>query len=518
MAFLLHHLIRDSANSRPEAPALLFRDKVVSYADLWGQVKKQAEALQKTGLQANQRVAIYLPKTPEAVIYTFAATLAQAVFVPINPALKAAQVEHILGDCDAAWLVTTRARADLLAEALQNNPHLQLWLVDPPAGDTPAGPQIHRASQTSAQGDVSAQRVDADMAAILYTSGSTGFPKGVVLTHGNLLAGARSVASYLSNASSDRILAILPLSFDYGLSQVTSAFQVGAAVILLDYLLPRDVIRAVTRYAVTGVAAVPALWNQLATLDWPPQARQSLRYITNSGGAMPVSTTRKLRAELPATQIFLMYGLTEAFRSTYLDPAETDKRPESIGKPIPNAEVLVVRPDGSACSANETGEFVHRGALVAKGYWNDPEKTKRRFRPAPGQPEELPNAEIAVWSGDYGYRDKQGFLYFVGRQDEMIKISGYRVSPTEIEAATLDVSGVEQAVALGIPHPTQGQGIVLLIQGDCAAETIARHCQQQLPQYMMPAHIEVREALPVTPNDKIDRQKLRQEYLGQFQP
>ena len=355
--------------------------------------------------------------------------------VPVNPVLKPEQVGHILRDCEVRVLVTSRDRAKLLAGELAACPALKtLVLSDGQADDDPQWPsgltvvgwgELLDASDRQPAPD----NIDMDMAAILYTSGSTGKPKGVVLSHRNMLTGAVSVASYLGNHADDRILAVLPLSFDAGFSQLTTAFHAGARAVLLDYLLPRDVIRTAEREAVTGITGVPPLWVQLAELDWPASVQDSLRYIANTGGHMPGKTLDALRARLPNTAPYLMYGLTEAFRSTYLPPAEVDRRPDSIGKAIPFAEVLVVRDDGSPCEAGEPGELVHRGALVALGYWNDAEKTAERFRPSPGQPVGIVHPEIAVWSGDSVRRDSDGFLYFVGRKDDMIKTSGYRVSP-----------------------------------------------------------------------------------------
>lgn len=356
------------------------------------------------------------------------------------------------------------------------------------------------------------------MAAILYTSGSTGNPKGVVLSHRNIVVGAQSVADYLDNRPDDRLLAVLPFSFDYGLSQMTTGFSVGASVVLMDYLLPRDVVRAVDRHQITGLAAVPPLWNQLAQLPWPDTAASSLRYITNSGGAMPKATTARLRQLLPDTSIFLMYGLTEAFRSTYLPPEQVSIRPESMGKAIPNAEIRVVREDGSECVPGEVGELVHRGSLVAMGYWNDPAKTAERFKPCPGQMPEIPVIETAVWSGDQVKRDAEGYLYFVSRKDDMIKTSGYRVSPTEVEEVIYGSKQVEEAVALGIPHPVLGQAILLLVTGSGIVdeEVILSHCQQQLPNFMIPQVILVRENLPKNQNGKIDRKSLTAEYMEFF--
>jgi acyl-CoA ligase (AMP-forming) (exosortase A-associated) len=520
MPFLLHHLLEHAAQRSPANTAVLFKNQSMDYADLWQDVAATAGGLRGLGLAADQRVAVYLAKQPETVTALFATSLADGVFVPVNPVLKAPQVGHILRDCDVSILITNRARLSTLTGELQNTPSLRhvILVDDPKQVEVPAHCELQRFSELpdACRRSHDKPRIDADIAAILYTSGSTGRPKGVVLTHANMLAGARSVASYLNNRESDRLLAVLPFSFDYGLSQLTTAFLSRASVVLMDYLLPGDVIRAVEKFAVTGLAAVPPLWNQLATLPWPEAAQKTLRYLTNSGGAMPAATAAALRAALPDTQLFLMYGLTEAFRSTYLDPSQIDRRPGSMGKAIPNAQIMVVRPDGSECDVDEPGELVHRGALVARGYWNDAEKTAIRFRPAPGQPDGLVNPELAVWSGDRVRRDADGYLYFIGREDEMIKTSGYRVSPTEIEEVVMQLPSVEQAVAMAAPHPQLGQGVVLVVQGDCAAEDVSRHCQQMLPTYMMPGLLEVVSELPRNPNGKIDRSALAARYQNSF--
>jgi acyl-CoA ligase (AMP-forming) (exosortase A-associated) len=342
-----------------------------------------------------------------------------------------------------------------------------------------------------------------------------------VLSHRNLVAGAQSVASYLHNRADDRILSVLPLSFDYGLSQLTTAFLSGATAVLMNYLMPRDIVRMVARERITGLAAVPPLWIQLSQLTWPDAA--TLRYLTNSGGAMPRAVVTRLAELLPQAEIYLMYGLTEAFRSTYLPPSEVRRRPDSIGRAIPNAEVLVVRADGTPCAPDEPGELVHRGALVALGYWNDPVKTAERFRPAPARDGALPLPEIAVWSGDTVRMDAEGFLYYIGRSDDMIKVSGYRVSPTEIEEVIHDAGGVLEVAAVGLPHPVLGQSIAvaavpLQAQGEPAGQAeIIDACRRALPAYMVPAHVELREeALPRNPNGKIDRKLLQQELAQRY--
>ncbi|MBL8250451.1 MAG: AMP-binding protein, partial [Candidatus Competibacter sp.] len=324
MATLLPELIFEQASRRPDDAALVYRQTVLHYADLASQVRAAAQGLLQLGLKRSERVAIYLPKQFEAVVALFAAASAGGVFVPINPLLKPEQVTHILRDCNVKVLVTASRRAERLKLDPASCPDLrELVLVDPPAGSLADNlPQVLYWPDLlgAGSGPQPARVIDLDMAAILYTSGSTGKPKGVVLSHRNLLAGAYSVASYLANRPDDRLLAVLPFSFDYGLSQLTTAFVAGARAVLMDYLLARDVVTAVARERITGLAAVPPMWVQLAQLDWPREAIESLRYFTNSGGAMPRATLDALRRRLPKTTPYLMYGLTEAFRSTYLPP------------------------------------------------------------------------------------------------------------------------------------------------------------------------------------------------------
>jgi acyl-CoA ligase (AMP-forming) (exosortase A-associated) len=364
--------------------------------------------------------------------------------------------------------------------------------------------------------------IDSDMAAILYTSGSTGAPKGVVLSHRNLVVGASSVVDYLDNRADDTLLAVLPLSFDAGFSQLTTAFHAGARVVLLNHLVPRDVLLALEREQVTGLTAVPPLYMQLAALDWPSAIPENLRYFATTGGRMPLETLNAIRQRVPRARPFLMYGLTEAFRSTCLPPDEVDRRPGSIGRAIPNAEVLVLRDDGSECADDEPGELVHRGPLVGLGYWGDAEKTAQRYRPLPaalaGRGDQAPGGlqlpEIAVFSGDTVRRDADGFLYFVGRRDEMIKTSGYRVSPTEVEAVLHASGHVGECVAFGVDDAALGQSIHVVATpaaGLAALDVPAllAVCRLQMPAYMVPAGIvAARAALPRNPNGKLDRRQI----------
>jgi acyl-CoA ligase (AMP-forming) (exosortase A-associated) len=524
MATLIHELIFDAAQRAPHAPALSWQGEELDYAALAQSVRAGAGALLTLGLQRGARVAVYLEKRPENVSAMFGAAAAGGVFVPINPLLKPDQVAYILADCNVAILVTSRERLAQLAPALAACPDLQTVLLTGD-GDLQAslgGVRLLSWNAMPASGAPAPMPhtvIDTDMAAILYTSGSTGRPKGVVLSHRNMLAGALSVSGYLRNTPQDRILCVLPLSFDYGLSQLTTAFASGACAVLMNYLLLRDIVEAVEQEAITGLAAVPPLWVQLSQLSWPLST--PLRYITNSGGVMQRSTLDRLRQSLPRTQVYLMYGLTEAFRSTYLAPEQLERRPDSIGQAIPNAEVLVLRPDGSVCEADEPGELVHRGALVALGYWNDAARTVERFKPLPPQASGLVLPELAVWSGDTVRRDAEGYLYFVGRSDDMIKTSGYRVSPAEVEEVAYASGLVGEAAALGLPHAVLGQAIALLVTPAPGValerDSVLAACRARLPGYMVPLWVEIRDGvLPRNPNGKIDRPLLARELARAY--
>lgn len=519
----LHHLLQQRAASHGQTPALTFKDTTLGYAALWHDVSQLAGGLVGLGLEPGQRVAIFLEKRIETVTAIFATSAARGVFVPINPLLRPQQVAYILANSGARILVTSSERFALLEESLNSCPTVTHVLLVDQNAPVPAAPgkgyavhQWTRLLESNSQAKPEKDGIDCDIAAILYTSGSTGKPKGVVLSHRNLIVGAESVSTYLTNTADDVILAALPLSFDAGFSQITTAFSAGAHVILMNYLLPGDVVRLCAKHGVTGLTCVPPLWIQLADQAWPAEAARSLRYFANTGGKMPKPTLDKLRGHFPRAKPFLMYGLTEAFRSTYLDPSEVDRRPNSIGKAIPNAEILVVRPDGSRCAPGEEGELVHRGALVAIGYWNDPERTAERFRPAPEHNESWRTPEIAVWSGDTVVADEDGFLYFVGRKDEMIKTSGYRISPTEIEEEAYATGLVRDAVALGVQDDKLGQSILLVASpakagGLNEAELIAA-LKRKLPLYMVPSTVVVRDQLPRSPNGKFDRVQLREEF------
>jgi acyl-CoA synthetase (AMP-forming)/AMP-acid ligase II len=470
---------------RPHAPALIDREGSVDYAAAEEAVARLAGWLAGLGLPAGARVATWLPKTRVACWMPLATARAGLVHVPVNPVLRRAQVAHILADSGAALLLTQEARAATLE-----------------AGDVPGGCRVVTEAGT---GDpLPPSDVDpAALVALLYTSGSTGRPKGVMLSHANLWLGAVGVAHYLGIAPDDRVLAVLPLGFDYGQNQLLSTWAAGACVAPLDYLTPRDVVKAVARFGATTLAGVPPLWTQLLESEWPDEVAGQLRRLTNSGGVLTPTMVRMLRARFPAARLFAMYGLTEAFRSTYLDPDLVDAHPDSIGRAVPFAEVLVVRRDGVLAAAGEPGELVHAGPLVAQGYWRDAERTALRFRPAPTASR---YGGLAVWSGDTVVADGDGLLRFVGRDDEMIKSAGHRISPQEIEEAATAGAETAEAVAVGVPDVRLGQAIVLVARGDGAAEAALRErLRRDLPAYMQPLRIDWRAELPRNANGKLDR-------------
>ena len=472
----------------PDAPALTVGDVTLSYAELDDAVGRNAAHLLSLGLARGDRVASWMGKTMLACVLPLAAARAGLVHVPINPVLRRAQAAHILADSNARLLIANRARLDSLApgdRAAATPAALENWLAPGPA--------------------LPASSHDPDtLAALLYTSGSTGRPKGVMLSHANLWLGAVSVAHYLGLREHDRTLCVLPLAFDYGQNQLFSTWYAGGCAIGFDFLLPRDVVTAVGRHGVTTLAAVPPLWLQLAEQEWDG-AGASLRTLTNSGGHLPEPLVRRLRALFPQAKLHLMYGLTEAFRSASLDPALVDAHPDSVGHAIPFAHLRIVRPDGSEAAPGEEGELVHSGPLVAKGYWNDPARTAERFRNGPDGSE--------VWSGDTMVIGHDGLLRFRARDDAMIKVSGNRISPTEIEEAAFASGAVRDAAAFGIPDARTGQAIVLVAVGakeGSGDETALRtHLKRILPPHMQPARIEWRDALPLGPNGKLDRAALK---------
>lgn len=519
---LLHHLLEHSSSRNPDAMALRHAGQQLLYVELQQQVERFATGVLARTVATGQRVGIYLSKGFEAVVASFGCSRAGVVFVPINPVLKPAQVAHIVQDCGVQLLVTSPERLASLRGVLPQCPSLREVVLTGRC-DT-AEDRVTAWRDFGADGPSCRETpTDNDLAAILYTSGSTGKPKGVMVSHRNLVSGALSVSSYLENHAGDRLLAVLPLSFDAGFSQLTTAFAVGASVVLLDYLTPHEVLRTMVQERITGITAVPPLYIQLAKLAWPAAAVEHLRYFANTGGKMPLETLQRLRSHAPASRPYLMYGLTEAFRSTYLPPQQAEHRPDSIGRAIPNQEILVLRPDGTACDVDEPGELVHRGSTVALGYWCDVARTAERFRPLPGREAGYVMPEMAVFSGDTVRRDAEGYLYFIGRKDEMIKCSGYRISPVEVEDAVYATGLASEVAAFGLPDERRGQVVALVVVpapglADACAE-LQRALLRSLPAHMIPARIDLsQQPLPRNGNGKIDRKRLADERMADTKP
>lgn len=518
MDFLVHHMLRTSAIRFPHKEALVHGATRLTYADVAGRVTSLAQGLRDAGLRRGERVGIYLDPSIPQVLSIFGVLQAGGVFVPINSLLFPQQVGHIAKNCQMRALITTRSKLAALAPVLSDVSSLNLFIVE---DDQPGGDQSIRAlnfqdlcqvAPPSAWRDVG---IEKDLAALLYTSGSTGKPKGVMLSHANIMAGATIVSTYLGITHDERILAILPFSFDAGLNQLMTAFQQGGTLVLMTFTFAREIVQMLSKERISGLAGVPTLWNLLAQPSSTMHKTKlpHLRYITNTGGAMPQPVLRVLRENLPTTKIFLMYGLTEAFRSTYLPPEELDRRPTSMGKAIPDTEILVVNESGGLCKPGEPGELVHRGPTVSMGYWGEPELTAKMLRPNPFLPPEVVDREKVVYSGDLVKTDEDGFLYFIGRRDTMIKTSGFRVSPTEVEEVLFQSGMVREAAVIGIPDESLGQAIKAFVvpkDGQSFdATALVTFCGQQVPRHMVPKVVETMERLPKTPTGKVDYPGLR---------
>ena len=487
-------LLWDTAAARPAQSAVIEgRDaRVTDYASLQRRAAAIAAGLVRSGLESHDRVGIFLDGGMEAIATFFGVTAAGGIAVVINESLRPRQVEHILSVAGASILITSNGILARQPRALETSSRVVLEPdLDGSATFTPR------------------PRVPTDPAQIVFTSGSTGLPKGVTVTHGNLLAAAEIVVGYLGIVATDRIASVLPFSFVYGMSQVLCAAASGAALVIERSPLASQLVANLRAQAVTVLAAVPPLWQQLLNVpSFRDEPLRALRIATNAGGHLPVHVVRAVRKAQPQARLFLMYGLTEVLRSTFLPPEEVDRRPDSMGQAIPGAEVLVLREDLTACEPNEVGELVHRGPTVALGYWNDPEETARVFRPNPLRPRGVPDAERVVFSGDLVRRDAEGWLYFVGRRQRMIKTLGYRVSPDEI-ATVLYASGeVAECIITAEPDDARGERIVAFVVlaggGEGSLERLRAYAGLELPRHMQPARFEVRDKLPRLPSGKHD--------------
>lgn len=487
-------ILRESAERDAGRAAIVERGddgvRPTTYVELASRAAGVAAALAARGVAPGDRVVILMHRGAGAAAAFFGTLACGGVAVIANETLRPRQLEHILAHAGAKVMLHSADLVEMLPRSLQTD----ALLLD--AESIPGGGALRPVERTGQ-----------DVAQIIYTSGSTGSPKGVTLSHANLWAGARAVTSYVGITSADRLASLLPFSFDYGFNQLLCAVLAGATLVVERSPMAQQIALTIREQRVSVLACVPPLWLQLlAAPDFTAAPLPALRAMTNTGGRLPVDAVRRLRAAHPHAQLFLMYGLTEAFRATYLPPDEADAHPDSIGRAIPGAEIMVLRPDGTECGPDEEGELVQRGPTVALGYWNDPETTARVYRPNPRRPAGAPDAERVVYSGDVVRRDAEGRLYYVGRRDSIIKTLGFRVNPDEVCEVMYASGEVAEAVVAAEPDEQRGSRIVaycvLREQGDLGR--LQRFCRVELPRYMQPARYEVVGAIARTSSGKFD--------------
>jgi acyl-CoA ligase (AMP-forming) (exosortase A-associated) len=520
--FTLHDLLANSVERDPSKAAVVDGSAEYTYEDLERASNSLGAALVESGVKKGDRVGVYMEKSWEAIVAMLAASRVGAAYVNINPLFKPPQVAYVAQDCDVRVMVGDSPKLDELDPGTV--PGTAFYRGDRPVEES-AG-RLEDLAEVLEDGDaprIERRVSEIDLLTILYTSGSTGMPKGVATSQRNVVVGAQIVSTYLENSSQDRILSALPLHFDAGMSQFTTALRVGATLVLQRSRLPGDLSRALRRHEITGVTGVPPLWTLLlrSAKSLREEPLEHLRYIANTGGRIPQANLDELRRllEPSGTRIYLMYGLTEAFRSTYLPPEEVGRGSTCIGKAIPNTEILVINKEGRECASNEPGELVHRGPTVAMGYWGNEEATRKAYRPNPLASPELLGVERVVYSGDTVRRDEEGFLYFIGREDAMIKSQGYRLSPEEVENLLIGSGLVHEACAFGVEDPEVGQlvmSVVSLRDGadKGAVESIREHVMKNGPPYMVPKEIVVLDELPKTGSGKIDRKGISNAYAN----
>jgi acyl-CoA ligase (AMP-forming) (exosortase A-associated) len=510
--FLLLHFLEKSCDKFPDKVAVKHGTESITYEALYEKSSALGYGLHGLDLSRGQRVGILLDKSIAQVLSILGILDAGLIFVTINPILKKKQIRHILKDCGIKLLIASEKYSRQLENILQDTGVDRILWLNELDGMIQACQGKHL--RHSGTGE--------DISSIIYTSGSTGMPKGIVISHRNLIEGARIVSSYLQISGHDRILGLMPFNFDYGLNQLTSTLYRGCTLVLFQFFMPNSLLGILRDEKITGLPAIPTIWSavfnpQLCKID-SDQKYPDLRYISNTGGKLPVPIVKKIRQQFPAARLYLMYGLTEAFRSTYLDPDEVDRRPGSIGKAIPNVWVEVINKNGKICEAEQIGELIHGGACVTKGYWNNPELTARAFRPNPLLPEKNRFLDRVVYSGDLVKKDREGFLYYVGRKDAMIKKEGYRVSPTEVEELLMGHQDVFEAVAYGIESQTAKNEIGALItakQGIDIKE-LTNFCRQNAPEYLVPDRILIMEEFAKTETGKIDRPRVIKEAHARY--
>lgn len=505
-----YQLLADNLPIRPDKIAIMDGERGTTYAQLSAEVDRLAAYLHHRGIRPGERVIIQLRKDMAEVAAMFAVAKVGAVVVNINVQCTVEQLNYVADDCGAKLLIVEQRVADALSR--QPLPVTVRHVLS--KGRAPDVSRFDHWDSFRGHPTDEAARIDTDLAMIIYTSGSTGKPKGVMLSHRNVIAGARSVARYLKLGEDDRLLSVLPYSFDYGLNQLTTMMLMGGTIIHQPVIMATEIVRAMQHHDITGLAAVPPLWNQIVRLlKERPVAFPALRRITNSGGKIPLNILKSMPDAFPGADIYLMYGLTEAFRSTYLPPEEFRRKMGSIGRAVPGAEIYVIKSGEGIARPGEQGELVHRGPLVSMGYWGNPDATHEKLRPCP-ELASLIGDEPVVYSGDIVEIDAEGDLWFIGRNDAMIKTSGFRVSPEEVEDLICRSGMVADAVAFGIADDDRGQLVhvaVTPLPGFTEA-ALLRHCQRVMPHYMIPGRIHVwQDPMPRTPSGKLARPDVRRQ-------
>jgi len=474
----------------------------MTYAELDAAASALAASLHDLGIERGDRVAVLLPNGADAAIAIYGTLRAGAAFVPLNPTIKADKLAYVLRDCEATAVVTDDQLAPVANAARDQAPSVRHTVRAEEAVDERGAPTTN----------ANTGPISVDLAAIVYTSGSTGRPKGVTLTHANMTFAAGAIVTYLGMQRNDRILCVVPLSFDYGLYQLLMSVRVGATLVLARaFAFPGTVLELLAREEITGLPGVPTIFQVLTSAGAGAVAHDlpELRFLTNTAAALAPATIDALRAAFPQARLYSMYGLTECKRVSYLPPEQLDTRPDSVGIPIPGTEVWIEDDEGNRLPPGEVGELVVRGAHVMQGYWNDPQATEERLRPGRWP------WERTLLTGDLFRQDDQGYLSFVGRRDDILKSRGEKVAPREVEAALHAHPDVRTAAVVGAPDRLLGTAIVAyVVPNDGATPTptaLRRHCADSLEDYMVPTRIELRDTLPTTPNGKVDRQALAED-------
>jgi len=496
---LVSDFLLRSAQDYPDKTALNFGNSAYTYRQLYRYAGNLASFFVEHGIKRGDRVIIYLGNSPEAVISIFGVLLAGGAFSVVNQTIKAGKFKYILQNCSPAFIVTDNSKIDMLAG-------FQSELDLPPIFTVDGSSHLSTDFQQIIKLDCSPPKVrlvDLDLAAIIYTSGSTGDPKGVTLTHRNMVTAAKSITTYLENVTSDIVLSVLPLSFDYGLYQVLMAFLFSGTLVLeRKFGYPYQLVKLIQTRGVTGFPCVPTMMAILLQMEkLSGEELSTVRYITNTGAALPPAYIPRLKKIFPNARIYSMYGLTECKRVSYLPPDLIDKKPESVGIAMPNTEVFVVDDEGNIKERNGIGQLVVRGSNVMQGYWNDPEATAKVLKPG-----WLPEEKV-LYTGDLFRIDEDGFLYFVGRMDDIIKVRGERVSPKEIENVLYRLEDVVEARVTPVPDEILGNAIkaeIVLRRGSrITVDAILHHCRENLEDLMVPKYIEVVEWLPKSEAGKI---------------